>query len=300
MNGVYWLNLAFSFNGFEKSSPYNGSVGSDAILLTKGKVYMRQNTNGPKRKYVWLLIIIVLVIAIIYASRDRQQHNNPAQSDKAVLNSKYEKKSLETIIKHQNDNSDQSEGNESTGQDVIMGDTDKQSTLKLESSSRSPSFPQAAQSSTVSEQPTTSGWQQKTIILATQAPESAVTPTPVHIHDWQPVESVIHHDEEKHAVHQDAVTLSVYIVDSPRETHDVIKCLVCGTEYTSTDEWLLHCASAQDHGNYTVVTVEDHPEQGHYEEQIIQPAYDEFVIDTAAWDEIVIVGYRCSTCGQLQ
>ena len=93
---------------------------------------MKQNTNGSKRKYVWLLIIILLVIAIIYASRDRQQQNNPAQSDKAVLNSKYEKKSLETIIKHQNDNSDQSEGNESTGQDVIKGDTDKQSNTKLE------------------------------------------------------------------------------------------------------------------------------------------------------------------------
>jgi hypothetical protein len=63
---------------------------------------------------------------------------------------------------------------------------------------------------------------------------------------------------------------------------------------------MLQCASAQDHGNYTVVTIEDHPEQGHYEEQVIQSAYDETVIDSSAWDETVIDGYRCNTCGKLK
>lgn len=259
---------------------------------------MKENKCSKKKKIIWLLAILTVVIVIFAVSGLQQNQDISDATNKTVLNSKSEKKSPESKSNNKGGNPGRSTDNESSTPDVIKEDAEKQSPNKLGSSSQTPSFPQAAQPSKKPEQPDTTGSHQQSTIQPTQTTVTTVTDSPVHVHDWQPIERLIHHDEVTHTVHHDAVTQSVYIVDSPRETHDVIRCLVCGAEYSTTDEWLLQCASAQDHGNYSVETIEDHPEQGHYEEQVIQSAYDEIIIDAAAWDETVIDGYRCSTCGE--
>lgn len=261
---------------------------------------MKENKCSKKKKIIWLLAILTVVIVIFAVSGIQQKQGISDATNKTVLNSKSERKSPESKSNNKGGNPGRSTDNESSTPDVIKEDAEKQFPNSLGSSSQTPSFPQAAQPSKKPEQPDTTGSHQQSTTQSTQATVPTVTDSPVHVHDWQPIERVIHHDEVTHTVHHDAVTQSIYIVDSPRETHDVIRCLVCGAEYLTTDEWMLQCASAQDHGNYTVVTIEDHPEQGHYEEQVIQSAYDETVIDSSAWDETVIDGYRCNTCGKLK
>ena len=261
---------------------------------------MKENKCSKKKKIVWLLAILTFVIAIFATSGIQQKQDSFTETNKTVLNLKSEKKSPESTIHSNGGNPGRSTDNESSTPDVIKEDVEKQSPNELGSSFQTPSFPQAAQPSKKPEQPDTTGTHQQSVVQPIQTSVPTVPETPVHVHDWQPIERVIHHDEVTHTVHHDAVTQSIYIVDSPRETHDVIRCLVCGAEYLTTDEWMLQCASAQDHGNYTVVTIEDHSEQGHYEEQVIQSAYDETVIDSSAWDETVIDGYRCNTCGKLK
>ena len=261
---------------------------------------MKQKTSSKIKKIIWLLAILTVVIVILAVSEIQHRQNSFAETNKTVLNSKSGKKPSEAKISNNAGNPGRSTDNASSTPDVIKEDAEKQSPNELGSSSETPSFPQAAQPSKKPEQPDAMGSYQQSVAQSTQISVPTVPDTPVHVHDWQPIERVIHHDEVTHTLHHDAVTQTVYIVDSPRESHDVIRCLVCGAEYLTTDEWMLQCASAQDHGNYTVVTIEDHPEQGHYEEQVIQSAYDETVIDSSAWDETVIDGYRCNTCGKLK
>jgi hypothetical protein len=43
-----------------------------------------------------------------------------------------------------------------------------------------------------------------------------------------------------------------------------------------------------------------HEAEGHYEEQVVQEAYDETVLVSEAWDEEVITGYVCEECGEIQ
>ena len=43
-----------------------------------------------------------------------------------------------------------------------------------------------------------------------------------------------------------------------------------------------------------------HEAEGHYEDRVVQEAYDETIPKAEAWDEEMIKGYRCSECGAVQ
>lgn len=127
-------------------------------------------------------------------------------------------------------------------------------------------------------------------------PEPAVpTPEP-HIHVWSPVTEIIHHE---------AVTEQVKVVDQQATeghfeggTYTVIVCR-CGAEFTTGDAFLEHQRTAEDlglHGGYTSsvrsdqVWVEGTPEVSHMETVIVRDA----------WDEEVVSGYVCSSCGAVK
>lgn len=117
-------------------------------------------------------------------------------------------------------------------------------------------------------------------------------PAPAHVHDWQPVTEIIHHE---------AVTEEVKVVDVPATeghfeggSYEVMICR-CGGEFTSYDGWLTHAhaGGSDEHSGFTTdvrcdqVWVEGTPEVSHYETRVI----------SAAWDEELVTGMVCVSCG---
>lgn len=96
--------------------------------------------------------------------------------------------------------------------------------------------------------------------------------TSSHTHNWVAVTKTVHHDAQYKTVHHDAVTKSVVI------------CLDCGAENPGRDHLKQHVINGGN-GGTTV------------KEVVIQNAYDEKVLVTAAYDETVTTGYKCSGCG---
>ncbi|MED9895617.1 MAG: hypothetical protein UE667_06630 [Collinsella sp.] len=118
--------------------------------------------------------------------------------------------------------------------------------------------------------------------------------TPAHQHNWVAQTKTVHHDAQYKTVHHDAVTHQVWH-DPVTELHYI--CNQCGQDITS-DPWGHLKNSALNGGNCggyhdSYVTVK----QGYYETVTDKAAYDEQVQLSAAWNETVTTGYKCSGCG---
>lgn len=105
---------------------------------------------------------------------------------------------------------------------------------------------------------------------------SATQPTqpsqPAHQHSWVEQTTTVHHDAVYQTVHHDAVYGSVTV------------CTDCGTPYPSKEHLKEEVLNGGNGGTKEI-------------QQIIQDAYDEQVLVSAAWDETVVTGYKCSGCG---
>lgn len=98
-----------------------------------------------------------------------------------------------------------------------------------------------------------------------------------HTHDWVAQTKTVHHDAVYKTVHHDAVT----------EERSI--CNGCGEDITGhTTE---HMKAALLEGNTKCGA-------WHSELVTTQSAYDEKVLVTAAYDETVTTGYKCSICGK--
>lgn len=133
--------------------------------------------------------------------------------------------------------------------------------------------------------------------------------TPSHEHSWEPVYETVHHDavtreEQIWVVDKDAweelVYKEVYVCAHCRDSR-CERCLKLGIteyEYDSIYEFEKHQdACLDDDGscfnfvNYKkLVETITHQEEGHYETQI--------VIVSKEYDEKILIGYRCKTCGE--
>ena len=118
--------------------------------------------------------------------------------------------------------------------------------------------------------------------------------TPAHQHNWVAQTKTVHHDAQYKTVHHDAVTHQVWH-DPVTEEHYI--CNQCGADITS-DPWghidnsLLNGGNCGGyHSSYVTV------KQGYYETVTDKAAYDEQVQLSAAWNETVTTGYKCSSCG---
>lgn len=154
--------------------------------------------------------------------------------------------------------------------------------------------------------------------------EVSVVPEAIpHEHSWDPIVKVIHHDPVYQTVHHEAVTERVWIEDRAAydETyentyligiHDI--CKGCGMDITASgmsyEEYdahdRQHILNGEDSSYYsepiyqTVIETVHHEAEGHYEDMVVQEAYDETILISEAWDEQVVTGYRCCECGALK
>lgn len=126
-----------------------------------------------------------------------------------------------------------------------------------------------------------------------------------HTHDWVKQTKTVHHNEEGHF--EDVQTGTRTVVDEEAWDEPVYEtkavCSVCGYEADSTSEINDHLDTHYDpelgysDASYSSRRVQvdtiHHPAQTHEE-----PVYEqEWVVDSEAWDETVVTGYRCRTCG---
>lgn len=99
--------------------------------------------------------------------------------------------------------------------------------------------------------------------------------TASHQHNWVVQTKTVHHDAQYRAVHHDAVVKYVSI------------CNNCGADITGNEA--AHIKNSLLNGGNCGSC--------HEESRTVQAAYDEQVQVSAAWDETVTTGYKCSGCG---
>lgn len=99
--------------------------------------------------------------------------------------------------------------------------------------------------------------------------------TASHQHNWVVQTKTVHHDAQYRTVHHDAVVKYVSI------------CNNCGADITGNEAAHIK-NSLLNGGNCSSC---------HEESRTVQAAYDEQVQVSAAWDETVTTGYKCSGCG---
>ena len=99
--------------------------------------------------------------------------------------------------------------------------------------------------------------------------------TASHQHNWVVQTKTVHHDAQYRTVHHDAVVKYVSI------------CNNCGADITGNEA--AHIKNSLLNGGNCGSC--------HEESRTVQAAYDEQVQVSAAWDETVTTGYKCSSCG---
>lgn len=104
---------------------------------------------------------------------------------------------------------------------------------------------------------------------------SSAQETASHQHNWVVQTKTVHHDAQYRTVHHDAVVKYVSI------------CNNCGADITGNEA--AHFQNSLLNGGNCGSC--------HEESRTVQAAYDEQVQVSAAWDETVTTGYKCSGCG---
>lgn len=179
--------------------------------------------------------------------------------------------------------------------------TSNSSTGASKVSSSESSSPQNSSSSSTSNNSQSSG---STTINQTSSENSnsnggstsGGTSTQTHTHNWVPVTTVVHHDEEGHW--ENVLVSEAWTEEVPiYEEREVMICNGCGADLTNLSESDFEDHIFQSgHGSWR----EEWKQVQVGTNKINHDAvYDKkWVVDKAAWDETVTTGYRCSSCGE--
>lgn len=116
-----------------------------------------------------------------------------------------------------------------------------------------------------------------------------------HTHNWVPITSVVHHDEQGH--NEKILVSEAWTEEIPiYEDKEVAICNGCGAHITNnpTEHNMNHMLNGEKGGWHTEwkqvqVGTNKINHDAVYE--------DKWVVDKAAWDETVTTGYKCSSCG---
>ena len=117
-----------------------------------------------------------------------------------------------------------------------------------------------------------------------------------HTHNWVPITSVLHHDEQGH--NEKILVSEAWTEEVPiYEDKEVMICNDCGAElnasncYDHVENHLLSGGKGSWREEWRKVQVGTNKinHDAVYE--------DKWIVDKAAWDETVTTGYKCSSCG---
>ncbi len=118
-----------------------------------------------------------------------------------------------------------------------------------------------------------------------------------HTHNWIPITSVVHHEEQGH--YEKILVSEAWTEEVPiYEDKEVMICNDCGVElnasncYDHVENHLLNGGKGSWREEWKKVQVGSNKIN---HDAIYQ---DKWIIDKAAWDETVTTGYKCSGCGE--
>ena len=170
---------------------------------------------------------------------------------------------------------------------------------------------------------------EQTVVIEETKTETKPAPTaapakeeePAHTHNWVPVKETVHHEAEGHyekkqtgtqkvqtgTKHHDAVTHEEAVYEEQPIIEGFYVCNGCGArmksgigEHTIKEDCGYHGEEIQTGTKTVQVGTRTVVDQEAYDEPIYedQPVYEDvWVVDKAAWDEEVVIGYRCNECG---
>ena len=129
---------------------------------------------------------------------------------------------------------------------------------------------------------------------------SSTTNPPAHTHNWIPITSIVHHDEEGHF--EDTVIKEAWTEELPvyEEVSKEI-CNGCGGDFTGHISE--HIEEQKKAGNESCSSFSTESTQVQVGTNTINhnAVYEKkWVVDKAAWDEKVTTGYECADCGDIQ
>ena len=121
-------------------------------------------------------------------------------------------------------------------------------------------------------------------------------PANSHSHSWNPIYDTIHHEEVGHW--EDVLIQEGYVEYVPiYEEQEVLICNGCGKDITADPHGHLKEQMLAGNMQCSGFSTDYRQVQVGTEEVKHGPVYDKkYVVDKAAWDEIVTTGYQCS-CG---
>ena len=129
-------------------------------------------------------------------------------------------------------------------------------------------------------------------------------PAPEHRHTWVEQTETVSHEEEGH---YEKVTIEEAWDEPVYEEQVVYECY-CGERFDSKDGWNAHAEEIDDrldageidlgewelHSGFSKYTTETPVDTIHHEAVVEK----RWVVDTEAWEESVVTGYVCSSCGE--
>lgn len=263
-----------------------------------------------KKKIVLIIAVIVMLIAmiasaIIVINANRSKDGISDKESEDVETAMAENDSTDSVTGDETTDSksegdSQSEAQSTTGksEDGQSGTGTQSTTEKATGSSQSGT--QATTESSSGKSGTQTTTEKRT--TETRTTESTGSGTE-HQHTWEAQYSTVHHDEEGHyekVCVQEAYDEPVY------ETHEF--CNYCNKDLTKAGEDVLaHCLTCgppypEDHPLHDV-----YPTQGssygavdvQVGTQHHEAVYEkQWIVDKKAYDEQVLTGYKCTTCGE--
>ena len=207
---------------------------------------------------VGCILAVALIGGIYYALADQQQDDLAVESTVITDTDKADK----TAETSEDDEVDES--TESDGEDAIEESADEASE---EASSSSSGSSTSSGTSSSSSSDSSSGKS------SSSSSNSSSSSSSSHSHNWVAQTKTVHHDAVYETVYHSAV----------KEQRTI--CNGCGTDITGNVDAHMKANILNGCGSYTFKTV------------VVQDAYEEQVLVTAAYDETVTTGYKCSTCG---
>ncbi len=208
------------------------------------------------------------------------------------LTEDYENESSETGIAGTDTQDKTEEEQESTEQEA-ENDSALPDSSKTEMEGSKPEEPSAETSEVEPTKPTAEADNPTPIDDTEQEPKE-----PAHVHTWEDVTEVIHHEAEYEniPIYEEQQVLDAEAWDEEIPTGEFIySCLVCTFETVDFDELSDHCMT-EDH-NYCSrqLTRTIHHDAVYHTEKV--KVGEEKVLVKDAWDEVIVVGKKCSVCG---
>ena len=160
--------------------------------------------------------------------------------------------------------------------------------------------PPVPEESLIDQTPPTDAKEESQEISEPSAEASQQTESAAHIHTWEDITEVIHHEAEYETVpiYEEQEVLDAEAWDEEVPTGEcVYSCLQCSFETKDLMEMGEHSVDEDHNYSSRELTETIHHDAVYHTEEVM--VGEEKVLVKDAWDEVIVVGKKCSVCGAI-